>query len=51
LQNSGECCREIAELYLVPVARIEATCGSTAVPHIASLMRATNYRVNAKART
>jgi len=45
LQNSGATCREKAELCLVVVARMsEATCGSAAVPHVASLMRATGYQ-------
>src|ERR1700722_18309255 len=44
LQNSGAACRENVELRLVIVARMsEAICGSAAVPHIASLMRATDY--------
>src|ERR1700743_3766664 len=39
LQNSGECCRDNAEVCLVIVARMsEATCGTAAAPHVASLM-------------
>src|ERR1700721_2986664 len=45
LQNTGEVCRENAEVCLAIVARMSgAICGSAAVPHIAPLMRATSYQ-------
>jgi hypothetical protein len=51
-QNSGASRRENAEVCLVIVARMsETTCGSAAVPHIASLMRATGYQRHCEERS